>query len=332
MLHPLRELCLLPCVGLLSLAAVPLSGAASVTVDFSSMGTVTTPVLNFPDGNITGANSGGPADVHMLNLNGLGIVGGGSNSTVDGTERMRFQFSALVDSTRYFVQLANNLNGNGLVGESTIEAFVGATSLGTVAVNSTGWKNVTTLFGGAAISSFVVSANGDGVRIGALEYNVIGTLPVAFCLGDGSATACPCANNGSAGNGCGNSVFAGGARLFSSGFAGASMGTDSLVLTATNVVGPGLFFQSTGLAASPVSFGDGQFCATVGIVRLGVVFPTGNTAIYPGGSTPNPIHIAGAPIVNSDVRHYQFWYRDAAVFCTPSTFNLTQGLTITWGP
>jgi hypothetical protein len=32
------------------------------------------------------------------------------------------------------------------------------------------------------------------------------------------------------------------------------------------------------------------------------------------------------------VRDYQCWYRNAAAFCTPSTFNLTNGLEITWTP
>jgi hypothetical protein len=30
------------------------------------------------------------------------------------------------------------------------------------------------------------------------------------------------------------------------------------------------------------------------------------------------------------VRTYQTWYRNASPFCTPSTFNLTNGLSILW--
>ena len=29
---------------------------------------------------------------------------------------------------------------------------------------------------------------------------------------------------------------------------------------------------------------------------------------------------------------YQSWYRNAAAFCTSSTFNLTNGVTVTWTP
>jgi hypothetical protein len=31
-------------------------------------------------------------------------------------------------------------------------------------------------------------------------------------------------------------------------------------------------------------------------------------------------------------RYYQTWYRNAAVFCTVSTFNLTNGFQISWLP
>ncbi len=159
------------------------------------------------------------------------------------------------------------------------------------------------------------------------------TPSTAFCFGDGTGTPCPCGNSGALGSGCANSTFAGGANLASSGIAGASAGTDTLVLTATNVPGPGLFFQGDGQFAggAGIVFGDGLLCAGGTILRLGVVFPTGTSASYPGGLTPNPIHVGGATVAG-DVRNYQCWYRDSAVFCSPATYNLTQGLTLTFGP
>jgi len=30
------------------------------------------------------------------------------------------------------------------------------------------------------------------------------------------------------------------------------------------------------------------------------------------------------------LRHYQVWYLNAAAFCTASTFNLTNGVSVTW--
>jgi hypothetical protein len=153
------------------------------------------------------------------------------------------------------------------------------------------------------------------------------TPSTPFCSGDAVGTTClGCGNNGAAGRGCGNSSFASGALLTNSGIA--SVGADTLALTATDIPGPGLFFQANGIV-SPITFGDGMLCAAVGIIRLGVVFPTAGVATYPG---PNPVvTIAGAPIASGDTRHYQCWYRDAVVYCTADTFNTTNGVTLTWG-
>ncbi|MBL8859714.1 MAG: hypothetical protein JNL28_14505 [Planctomycetes bacterium] len=157
------------------------------------------------------------------------------------------------------------------------------------------------------------------------------TPTTPFCLGDGTGAPCPCGNTGAAGHGCGSNAFAGGAILSSAGVAGASAGTDTLVLTATDIPGPGLFFQSNGLLATPANFGDGHLCAAVGIIRLGVVFPTSGVASYPGGLTPNPIHIQGGT-ANGQTKHYQCWYRSVPGLCGPNNYDLTQGLTLVWGP
>ncbi|MBL8857033.1 MAG: hypothetical protein JNL28_00825 [Planctomycetes bacterium] len=152
-----------------------------------------------------------------------------------------------------------------------------------------------------------------------------------FCLGDGTAAACPCGNNGASGRGCASSAFPAGAILSATGNAGASIPTDTLVLTATDIPGPGLFFQANGLAAVPINFGDGQLCASAGILRLGVVFPTAGVASYPGGLTPAPIHVGGLA-TNGATKHYQCWYRSVPGLCSANNYDLTQGLTLVWGP
>ncbi|MDZ4773413.1 MAG: hypothetical protein SGI72_09805 [Planctomycetota bacterium] len=150
-----------------------------------------------------------------------------------------------------------------------------------------------------------------------------------FCVGDGSATACPCGNSGLPGNGCASSAFAAGGHLVALG--DPSISGDTLTLTASNIPGPALFIQSTGLAGSPIAFGDGQLCAAVGINRLGVVFPSTSAATYPGGLTPGPISIVGSNIAGG-VRHYQAWYRSLPSLCGAGNYALTQGLTLTWQP
>jgi hypothetical protein len=166
-----------------------------------------------------------------------------------------------------------------------------------------------------------------------------GTPSTPFCTGDAVGTTClGCGNNGTGGRGCGNSSFANGAQLISTGFASVTPANDTLELRCSNMTGPGLFFQADGLAVAPITFGDGMLCASSGIIRMGVVFPTAGTAVYPGGLTPNPIHIAGAPIAAGNTKHYQCWYRDAGEtspgvsFCTTATFNLSNGISLVWTP
>jgi hypothetical protein len=190
-------------------------------------------------------------------------------------------------------------------------------------------------------------ANGARTLVGfitSINYNrglafVEGTPSTAFCTGDAVGTTClGCGNNGGAGRGCANFNFASGALLTSSGIASVTPVSDTLVLTCSNMSGPGMFFQAAGLAGSPITFGDGMLCTATGTISMGVVFPTGGTASYPGGLTPNPIHAAGAPISAGNTEHYQCWYRDAGQsspgvsFCTPATYNLSNGISLVWGP
>jgi len=188
---------------------------------------------------------------------------------------------------------------------------------------------------GATYMIQVGNYNPHAITFGLVEFAELGspcnTPSTPFCSGDAVGTTCvACGNNGVAGHGCASSGFAGGALLGSSGIA--SLSADTLVLMGSDLTGPGLFFQSNGLAASPVGFGDGMLCAAVGILRMGVVFPVAGSASYPGGLTPNPVSVAGGPISAGNTKHYQVWYRDAAAFCTASTFNTSNGVSLVWAP
>ena len=37
-------------------------------------------------------------------------------------------------------------------------------------------------------------------------------------------------------------------------------------------------------------------------------------------------------VQDAAIRYYQVWYRNAAAFCTPSTFNTSNGYAVTWQP
>ncbi len=192
-----------------------------------------------------------------------------------------------------------------------------------------------------AVHRYNVAAGGSitvtistGVSFGTLDgfqLKSLGSPVTAFCFGDGSGTACPCANAGAAGNGCANSVNAAGANLAGSGLA--SIASDSFVLTGSGMPNSNcLYFQGTNqqAAGAGVVFGDGLRCAGGTVIRLGTKLNAGGTSQYPaGGDIPISVRGNNAP---SDVRTYQGWYRNAADFCTPSTFNLTNGVQITWAP
>jgi choice-of-anchor B domain-containing protein len=153
----------------------------------------------------------------------------------------------------------------------------------------------------------------------------------AFCFGDGSGIACPCGNAGATGRGCANSTGSG-ALLAGSGVA--SIAADSLNLSASSMPATvsALYFQGTSQAASGMgtAFGDGLRCASGSVVRLGTRTASAGAATYPSlGDLP--VSVRGA-VPAGATRTYQVWYRNAAAFCTSDTFNLTNGLVVTWAP
>jgi hypothetical protein len=77
-------------------------------------------------------------------------------------------------------------------------------------------------------------------------------------------------------------------------------------------------------------FGDGVRCASGAIRRLAPRVNSAGSSIYPA-SGDAPISVKGNDAAG-DVRYYQCWYRNAAPFCSPATFNLTNGLMVTWTP
>jgi hypothetical protein len=188
---------------------------------------------------------------------------------------------------------------------------------------------------GLSLSDFDADGSLD-IAVVCKNKNSVGSLlhcstpPQAYCFGDGTGVACPCAGVGAAGNGCPNSAVAGGARFAAAGFSRVS--NDSLVLSMTATANaPGLFIQGTNSAGLP--FGDGVLCVGGGITRLAVVFSAGGSATLPNATNTSPIHTLGGVAAGGGTRHYQAWYRDAhPAFCTAATFNFTNGLTALWAP
>jgi hypothetical protein len=78
-----------------------------------------------------------------------------------------------------------------------------------------------------------------------------------------------------------------------------------------------------------VAFDDGLRCAGGMVVRLGVTANVGGTSQYPA-PLDAPISVRGMIPAGGGTRVYQCWYRNAAAFCTPSAFNLSNGVEIDW--
>lgn len=164
-------------------------------------------------------------------------------------------------------------------------------------------------------------------RVGVHAYR--GAAPgVAFCSGDGSASACPCGNVGAPGAGCANSSGAG-AVLTGSG--SASIGSDDLALGASGLLPgqPALLYAGNNAVngGAGTVFGDGLRCAGGMVRRLGVRVPDAL-----GAASWGPGLAAQAGWTPGDVRRLQAWYRDPLLSPCGNGFNLTQGLELAFLP
>ncbi len=179
-----------------------------------------------------------------------------------------------------------------------------------------------------------------GLRVGLSDgtnVHMIACLPQStpstpYCFGDGSGTACPCGNVGAAGNGCPNSLNASGANLAGSGVA--SISCDTYLLSGSGMPNSSaLYFQGTGTVAlgAGVTFGDGLRCAGGVVTRLGTKVNSAGASQYPA---TGDLSVAVRGLVTAPgTRTYQIWYRNAdPSFCTPDTFNLSNGVEVTWVP
>jgi hypothetical protein len=145
------------------------------------------------------------------------------------------------------------------------------------------------------------------------------------------AASAPC-GNGAPTTGCLNSTGQG-AGLTATGTT--SFVADDLVLL-TSGMPPNvalLHFMGTGQTQAP--FGDGLRCVGGTVFRFGTqnASPTGTSTRGPGLIDWSCMNLPPTGcIAAGDVWNFQAWYRNAANFCTPSTFNLSNGLNVEFTP
>jgi hypothetical protein len=179
-----------------------------------------------------------------------------------------------------------------------------------------------------------IGASGDddaGSWSGSLYvFDATQALAIPYCFGDGSGLTCPCGNEGAPNRGCANSASSAGASLRSTG--SPCVSSDDVVLLAEGSVPgqPGLFFQGNNALNGGAGqvFGDGLRCAGGSVLRLEP------TAANDLGQAETSVALAAAGALSAgDVRRYQWWYRDPSSGSPcGSSFNLSNGVEVIWGP
>jgi hypothetical protein len=86
----------------------------------------------------------------------------------------------------------------------------------------------------------------------------------------------------------------------------------------------------TGMPNSAALYFHGLRCVAGSVVRLGTKFNTAGGSQWPAAGDPS-VSVRGV-VPAGATRNYQVWYRNSGVFCTASTFNLSNGLSVTWAP
>ncbi|MBI5365095.1 MAG: hypothetical protein HZA53_18100 [Planctomycetes bacterium] len=208
--------------------------------------------------------------------------------------------------------------------------------------DGTSWVGLSAGFDRSAYS--IASYGGDlyvggsFLNVGATESSLVarwrGCGPVSsICAGDGLdahvTTDCPCGNFGGPGRGCAWHSGVQGARLATVG----EPNPDTLVLRASEMpaVAPGtVFLKGDALVHAGAVFGDGVRCVGGNLVRLGTKANSGGLAEYPEAGDVL-LSVRGAtPPGSGLVAYYQVYYRNAAIYCTTATFNVTNGIRVEW--
>jgi hypothetical protein len=182
---------------------------------------------------------------------------------------------------------------------------------------------------------FVGSGTTDGGRFRcAIDTLLIANAPCGpiptMCAAN-VVGGCPCGNQPTGGppSGCTHS-FGQGGKLTAAGTI--SITADGVVLGFIGLPASstGVLAQSSGMTAG-APFGDGLLCLAPPRMRvLSLAVNGSGSSSYPlPGEMPLSVR---AGLTTPGTRHYQFVYRNAAAFCTPSTYNVTNGVTIAWGP
>jgi hypothetical protein len=147
------------------------NSGSPVTIGFHDKSTVST--AGFRDSGLTVTPELNPPLLHFVDFNGLGVVGGTTDTAVDAGESVLFAFDAPATGVSYFVQFAQNVDGDGLFGETEVEGYgVDGVWLGTVEVNGIASKDISAAFAGQPLTALRVRPS-ERIRIYSLTYTPV---------------------------------------------------------------------------------------------------------------------------------------------------------------
>jgi Tol biopolymer transport system component len=158
------------------------------------------------------------------------------------------------------------------------------------------------------------------------------SIPVYASTCIGTSVDCPCSNAGNGVGGCENSLLTGGAELAAHG--SASISADTLRLSAWRIPdGVATMFFQAPAATTRTPYGDGLLCLGGSTSRLGLRYSYGGAAQLGFGLPGDPpLSLLSNLSPTGGTRSYQLIYRDAAAFCPPGTFNLSNAINVVWNP
>ena len=154
------------------------AGAQAVTIDFLNKGTVST--ANFRESTLAATPELQPPVMRLTQFNGLGMVGGTFDSSIDAGESVLFTLDLPATGVSYFVQFAQDSDGDGQFGETEVEGY-GADGvwLGTVTLADIGSRDISAAFAGQPLTAVRVRPS-EAMRIYSLSYNSGAPVTVAF--------------------------------------------------------------------------------------------------------------------------------------------------------
>jgi hypothetical protein len=158
---------------LLTVAALVLPHVAcGTTVGFGALGTFRTSVLDQSGLHLT-PGVGMPL-AYFVNANGVGVVGGSGDSTLDPDESLLFSFTSPVSGVSYSVQFATDADADGLFAETWVEGYGADGKLIAVGtLSGVASKDVSGLFGGVPLSAFRVHMkDNERMRISGVTFDL----------------------------------------------------------------------------------------------------------------------------------------------------------------